>query len=242
MRDIKFKKAMAVFQVKGEMHTNAKPLTAAILGKISAASPSLASDIHDGRDGYMYGKRIYKPLTHSQLFGQVWDSDRQVFVFPGGHAILYVGWREDVVDAFSNGLKSNPVLCLGDTFTARLVTIADIPLVDSVTDVFMPCGPIVARHNGKYVVQRDDPQMFINMLRDNLVRKHTAIKGCPPSAPLSINVPGKMQTVPLRWGSFSVIGNRGNIRIKGDPDFMRIVMAVGIGKYNSIGCGMLLPA
>jgi CRISPR-associated endoribonuclease Cas6 len=233
---------MAVFQTSGEMSPDGRHLTSAILNKISAANPVLAANIHDGRDGYMYGQRIYKALTHSQVLGGMWDKDKRAFLFPGGHAILYLGWREDVVDAFTRGVKLHPDLRLGTTFNARLITVADVPLTDPGTDSFMPCGPVVVKHEGKYVEQRESPLLFIKMLKDNLLRKYTAMEGCPPESGVDIDIPRRMQTVPMRWGDFKVIGNRGTVQIKGNSDFIKFILAVGIGKYNSIGCGMLLPA
>jgi CRISPR-associated endoribonuclease Cas6 len=233
-----FHRVMAVFQTDGDLQPDARLLTAAILSKISAANPSLAANVHDGRDGYMYGKRIFKPLIHSQLMGQVWDREKRVITFPGGHAILYVGWRDDVVEAFKKGMHDHPGLQLGN-FTARLINVADVPLV--APDNLSTGGPIAIWHNSKYVLHRNNPGLFLDLLKDNLRRKYTAIMGVPPDADPSFAF-DSMSPAPMRWGEISILGNKGRLSIKGSSEMKKFVLAVGVGKYNTIGCGMLLPA
>jgi len=214
-----------------------KELTAAVLRKIGLTSPELSQNIHDGKEGYFYGKRIYKPLIHSQLQGVVWDKRRQAYLIPGGYCLFYVGWRDDVVNAFIRGVENEPVFRLG-AVEMKAVSATKTTLIHAGNE-FTTLSPVVVTRDGRSVLYRDAPKEFCSLAEDNLRRKYHAIYGREYTGPLSLQVSSKMRAVPVYWGSAVVLGNVGRLIIKGTKEIIDLAHVTGLGRRNALGFGML---
>jgi len=252
-----YARAIAVLEAPkkaGLKKTYGKGLTSAVLSKISAANPPLAQAIHDGDNCYRIKDKVFKPLTHSDLTGLVWNKENRVFEIPENHCTLYVGWRRDVVESFLNGIQKEPVFRVnGVEFKTIIAT--EVPAAPS-GKTFKFSGPVVATkinmkkvrenpnvprcHFTDCLICEQNPDLFKQAIKQNLLNKYEAVNGKTYEGKLEIKLPHPrgMYPAPVPWGKIDLIGNYGHIELDTEPEMLQLAFAIGLGKMNSLGYGM----
>ncbi|NSW84539.1 MAG: CRISPR-associated endoribonuclease Cas6 [Syntrophothermus sp.] len=230
-----FSKLMLIARAEGTIPLHySKLLTAAILSKIGQGSKELAARLHENQIAYSDGPRIFKPLSHSWLIGLTKQEDG--FVAPHNQVVLYLGWRGDVIEAFQKGLSADPVMNIGETRLTATMT-AELPC-EPVTNKFKAVSPVWAHYQSRDILYSTDPALFVQVISTNLRSKYKALYGKEYAGRLYLN-PQKTRPLISRWGSFMVGANWGIYEIEAEYDMLKLALAAGIGKGNSIGFGML---
>lgn len=207
-----------------------KSLTAAVLRKIFLIDPGLAKAIHDVPVG--------KPFIHSRLLGCRYTGNGS-FALPS-LITLQVGWRSDVVDAFSMGVEKEPLWEIaGVKFetvgidiepTMRKMSFGRFVSVSSVL-VSTLCEKGV-----RWLNYRKEPDLFVRELEAS-VRRRAEKAGQEGDIRITVR---RCRPTAVRWGDLIFPANEGEFVLEGD--LVRFVYETGLGRHPAMGFGMLAEA
>ena len=226
-------------------------LTGVIYRFLAESDPEYASFLHN--EGYITDQKRFKLFTFSQLM-----AERRRITGARIHFGSTLTWSvsspvETFLSHFADTLLSEGRLTLGrHQLQVRDVTVPRIPRFQS--EMWFRClSPIVMstvrERDGKQVMHYclpDDPA-FSELVRQNLIRKHEAIHGRPPSYDaltlrFDENYIKKRQGRVTRLIDYKGIKVRGvlcPLHVSGSRELMQIGYECGFGDKNSAGFGMV---
>ena len=226
-------------------------LTGVIYRFLAESSPEYATFLHN--EGYITDQKRFKLFTFSQLM-----AERRRITGTRIHFGSTLTWSlsspiETFLSHFADTLLSEGRLTLGGhQLRVRDVTVPRTPRFQSEM-LFRCLSPIVmstVRERDRKQVMHyclpDDPA-FSELVRKNLIRKHEAIHGRPPSDDaltlrFDENYIKKRQGRVTRLIDYKGIKIRGvlcPLRVSGSRELMQIGYECGFGDKNSAGFGMV---
>ena len=217
---------------------------------LNGSNPEYASFLHD--EGYFLAGKRFKLFTFSQLM-----ADRRQILAGQIHFSSVLSWYvsspvERFLSHFADTLLTEGRLSLGKhQLQVKDVSVPRVPRFQSNME-FRCLSPIVMttvrEHNGKPSMYycRPDDAAFSDLIRQNLIRKHEAIYGCPPHDD-TLDFSFDKRYIQKRRGRVTRLVDYKGIKIKGVMCPFRVSGSValiqtgyecGFGDKNSAGFGM----
>ncbi|SKC49436.1 CRISPR-associated endoribonuclease Cas6 [Maledivibacter halophilus] len=211
----------------------------------SLTDEALRSFLHEV--GFKNGKRKYKMFTYSRLLGKYEINKKDKTIMFESPIKLHIS---SLVDDFVNNLsttlfKSNK-LFLGNKEIHLASINTEYPIFKNREAKIEMLSPIVTyssiKIDGKNKTVYYSPldSIFSEKIKENLIRKYTAIHGEEPEDDeFVIKYVGTKEPKKsvIRYHNTIINGYNGRYLLKGNPDLIRLAYFVGIGSKNSQGFG-----
>ncbi|MDN5293233.1 MAG: CRISPR-associated endoribonuclease Cas6 [Eubacteriales bacterium] len=221
-------------------------LTAAIYRKLSLADPEYAAFLH--QQGY--GERGYKLFTFSQLRARSKKGASQGFWIVGEAWLVVSSPLTRFLFPLLQGLLNEPFLSLGDVHlpVKKVLTQQAPPLAGGAK--FVCLSPVVVTTGtgegpARYLRYHEDPALFSEKIRQNLLRRYRACYGSSPEDERLFfyfdhrYLSEKKGTKLIQYRDHSIFGYLAPVQLEGSPELIRFAWEAGIGEKNSMGFGCL---
>jgi CRISPR-associated endoribonuclease Cas6 len=226
-------------------------LTAAVYGYVNAGDVEYSKFVHD--EGYLAdGGKRFKPFTHSWI--RVPASRRRVngdrlHISPGTIGWVVSSPLDEFLQPFATGLLQTASLRLG-TETIKVAAVEAVGSPEIQPSMRMTClSPIVASvrrpdRTTQYLRPVDDPAVFSEAIRKNLVAKFKALTGQEP-ADSNLNFQFDMEylnrnhdgTKKATYKGIDIIGILAPFTVSGSVELMRLGYDSGFGGKTACGFG-----
>ena len=196
--------------------------------------------------GFPYGKRYFKLLTFSTLFGRkrVIKGAKRIIFFPPIH-FYFSSILEEAISSHAKVLLNKKSLKLGqnEVFLKSVQSIKEEVKGSKIT--VKTLSPITIHSTGedkKTVYYNPQQEKFYQLLEENLRKKCKviSIKGDLESIKIS---PAKgsffKKAVVLYKNGFIIEAWKGKFTIEAEPQVIEVALKAGLGDRNSQGFGMV---
>lgn len=197
--------------------------------------------------GFKNGKRSYKMFTYSRLFGKYQiNKEKKTIIFESPVRLHISSLVDDLVNDLSTSLFKSDRLILGKKEIELASINAEYPVFNERKLKIEMLSPIVTystvKIDGKTKTIYYSPQdsIFSEKIKENLIRKYTAIHGkAPKDEEFVIEYVGRKEPKRsvIRYHDTIINGFNGSYTVKGNPELIRLGYFVGIGSKNSQGFG-----
>jgi CRISPR-associated endoribonuclease Cas6 len=205
--------------------------------------PSIYSTfLHDY--GFPYGKRLFKLLTFSRLFGRcrVLKAVKKIVFSPPIY--FYVSCTlEELLASHAKELIKREELKLGANrvYLESVELIEEEPKGSRVSVKTLSPVTIHSTVNGRALFYGPSQQRFFQLLTDNLRKKATIARAEGAESVRVLPHPeSNYRKVVALYKGFPVEGWKGKFLIEGSPEAIKVALSAGIGDRNSQGFGMII--
>lgn len=204
-----------------------------------------ASFLHNG--GYENDKRVFKLYTFSDLLGRHhYNKKIHRLIFNDTIQIYLSFYTEESHAYILNNISSDKPFQLGKS--GLHLTDCELVkehyqncIVDTVSPVTIHSTFELADGRKKTYYYEPRERDFSEMIRQNLVRKYTALyEEEPKDDSFFIKTVGNIRPVDIIYNSFQIKGWNGRFRMEGSEEMIRMALLAGIGARNGIGLGCIL--
>jgi CRISPR-associated endoribonuclease Cas6 len=194
--------------------------------------------------GFPYGKRFFKLLTFSRIFGKnkVIKGKRRIVFFPPIY--FYVSCvLEEVLASHLNKLLKSRNLKLGKNrvFLERAEVFEE--KAESTPVIVKTISPVTihSTKNGKAIFYNPFQETFYELLSENL-RKKAKILGVEGNNPVKISPhpESKFKKAVVLYKGYPVEAWKGKFVIEAPLKAVEVALQAGIGDRNSQGFGMIV--
>jgi CRISPR-associated endoribonuclease Cas6 len=194
--------------------------------------------------GFPYGKRYFKLLTFSRLFGKnriIKGAKRIVFVPP---IYFYVSCvLEEVLASHVKKLMKKEELHLGKNKVSLLSVEVIEEKVESSPVAVKTLSPVTihSTKDGRAIFHNPSQDIFYKLLSENL-RKKAKIAGVKDLASIKISPhpESSYKKAVVLYKGYPVEAWKGRFIIEGPKEAIKIALSAGIGDRNSQGFGMIV--
>lgn len=203
--------------------------------------------LHD--EGYSHSKRVFKNYTFSHIYGEhSYNRDDKKVIYTGRVYFYLSFYTDESHETIIKNLEEGKPLYLGNVkLNLEGIEIACEEYCDCVVDAVSP----VTIHStfefpdGRKKTYYYEPweKDFSRMIRENLVRKYTAINKYEPEDDFFEIKPvnkEKLKRHVIYYNRFIIKGWTGRFEIRGSAEMIEMALLAGIGSRNSIGMGCVL--
>lgn len=221
-------------------------LTAAIYRKLAIADPDYAAFLHQRG----YGERGYKLFTFSQLRARTKKGASQGFWIVGEAWVVVSSPLPRFIFSLLQGLVNQPYFEVGGgrlpvkkIFTQEAPSFAGGAKFVSLSPVVVTTG--TGEGPPHYLRYQEDPALFSEKIRQNLLRRYRACYGSSPEDERLFfyfdhrYLSEKKGTKLIQYRDQSIFGYLAPVQLEGSPELIRFAWEAGIGEKNSMGFGCL---
>lgn len=197
--------------------------------------------------GFKNGKRSYKMFTYSRLLGKYEiNKKNKTIIFESPVKLHISSLVDDFVNDLSTSLFKSNKLFLGNKEIQLASINAEYPIFKDRKSKVEMLSPVVIYSSikidgkNKTVYYSPEDSIFSEKIKENLIRKYTAIHGQEPEDDeFIIKYIGKKEPKKsvIRYHKTMINGYNGRYLIEGNPELIRLAYFVGIGSKNSQGFG-----
>lgn len=205
----------------------------------SAIYAQIGGELHDV--DFKYDKRGYKLFTFGPLEGKYVISNRNI-IFSDEISFEVRCFVDEIGLNIINNITKNGIRLGRNTYDDVEVTIRNRTIKGDTLSILMKAPICVystddSRHTEYF---RPDDERFYWAIRDNFIRKYTAVMGEYPDSCIEL-LPieyGDKDRYFTKYKSFYIEAWKGIYELSGEPDYLNFLYNTGLGAKNSQGFGM----
>jgi CRISPR-associated endoribonuclease Cas6 len=199
--------------------------------------------------GYERNKRRFKNYTFSNIFGKnKYDSQNHKIVFYDQIQIYLSFYTDESHKYIFNNISEEKPLILGKSILKLMNCEMAVEedrecIVDTLSPVTIHSTFKLSDGRKKTYYYEPWEKDFSKMIRENLIRKYSAINGVEPEDDNFEIQPvreSKLVCDTIYYNRFVIKGWTGRFKITGSPELIRTALLAGIGARNGIGMGCIL--
>lgn len=197
--------------------------------------------------GFKNGKRRYKMFTYSRLLGKYnINKKNNTISFESPVRLHISSLVDDFINDISTTFFKSDRLFLGSKEIEVSKIYTEYPHFNNTEYEINTLSPIVIYSSisvdgkQKTIYYHPHDTLFSNKLKENILRKFTAIHGQDPKDDeFEIKYIGKKEPKLsiIKYHKTIIKGYNGKYLIKGNPELIRLAYFVGVGSKNSQGFG-----
>ena len=205
--------------------------------------PSIYSTfLHDY--GFPYGKRLFKLLTFSRLFGKcrVLKAVKRIVFTPPIYFYISCTLKE-LLSSHAKELIKREELKLGanKVYLESVELIEEKPTGSMVSVKTLSPVTIHSTVKGRALFYSPSQEQFFKLLTENLRKKATIARAEGASSVRVLPHPeSNYRKVVALYKGYPVEGWKGKFLIEGSPEAIGVALSAGIGDRNSQGFGMII--
>lgn len=213
-------------------------------------NPGLRKYLHE--QGFSLEKRRFKLFTFSRLLSPKtrFLKDKGLLEFAPPLNLIVCSPINFILQELGNGFMRKGKMRLGSAWVKVDKITTNSPLIEDNKALVVMLSPLTVYStlpapNGKKYTCYYSPfeERFGELVKENLLKKHLLIHGCPPITEVFSIRPVRVNETDLkitRYRNTIIKGWMGEYELFGDPSLLQIALDAGLGSKNSQGYGCCL--